>query len=102
MRDKFNEVHFLAGVGQLVRELRETKSEGEKHCESEACAKWYAKSVRKTPMDRGLKKVHDNLKAKDLMTIPFAQGYGFCVLKKLTCREKLDDVLILDQFQKIN
>ena len=102
MRDKFNEVHFLAGLDQLVRELRENKSEGEKLCESEDSAKWYAKRVRETPMDRGVKKVHDNLKTKDLMAVPFAQGYDFCVMKKLTCREKLDDVLNLDQFQKIN
>ena len=38
-RDKFNEVHFLADVDKLVRELRETRSEGEKLFEIEASAK---------------------------------------------------------------
>ena len=36
----FNEVHFLADVDKLVRELREKNTEGEKVCEIEASAKW--------------------------------------------------------------
>ena len=52
-------------------------------------------------MDRGVKKVHDYLKANALLAVPFDQGCGFCVMKS-TYREKLDEVLISDQFQKIN
>ena len=101
VRDKFNEVHFLADVDKLVRELRENNTEGEKLCEIEASAKWYAKNVRETPLDRGVKKVHDYLKANDLLAVPFDKGCGFCVMKKSTYREKLDEVLNSDQFQKI-
>ena len=32
VRDKFNEVHFLADVNNILRELRESKTEGEKLC----------------------------------------------------------------------
>ena len=56
VRDKFNEVHFLADVDKLVRELRENNTEGEKLCDIEASAKWYAKNVRETPSDRVVKK----------------------------------------------
>ena len=56
VRDKFNEVHFLAGVNKHVGELNENKSEVEKLCEFEASAKWYAKSVREIPMATGVKK----------------------------------------------
>ena len=56
VRDKFNEVHFLADVDNFVRELRENNTEGEKLCEIEASANWYAKNVRETPRDRGVKK----------------------------------------------
>ena len=51
--DKFNEVHFLADVDNLVRE---NKTEDEKFCEIEASTKWYAKNVRGTPMERKVKK----------------------------------------------
>ena len=102
MRDKFNEVHFLADVDKLVRELRENNTEEEKLCEIEASSKWYAKNVRETPMDRGVKKVHDYLKVNDLLAVPFDKGCGLCVNKKSTFMEKLDEVLNSDQFQKIN
>ena len=57
VRDKFIEVHFLADVDRLVWELRENNTDGEKLCEIESSAKWYAKNVRETPMDRGVKKL---------------------------------------------
>ena len=53
-------------------------------------------------MDRGVKKVHDYLKANDLLAVPFDKGCGICVMKKSTYMEKLDEVLNSDQFQKIN
>ena len=55
VRDKYNEVHFLADVDKFIHKIRENNSEGEKIVEIEASAKWYAKNVRKTPMDRGVK-----------------------------------------------
>ena len=102
VKDKFNEVHFLADVDKLVRELRENNTEGEKLCEIEASAKWYAKNVPEIPLDRGVKKVHDYLEANDLLAVPFDKSCGFCVMKKSTYREKLDEVLNSDQFQKKN
>ena len=48
VRDKFKEVHFLADVDKLVRELQENNTEGEKLCKIEASAKRYAKNVRET------------------------------------------------------
>ena len=77
VRDKFNEVQILADVDKLLRELRENKTEGEKLCEIESSAKWYAKNVRETPLHRGVKKVHDYLKANDLLAVPFDKGCGF-------------------------
>ena len=47
-----NEMHFLADVDRIVRELRENNTDGEKLCEIELSAKWYAMNVRETPMDR--------------------------------------------------
>ena len=45
--------------------------------------------------------MHDYLKANDLLAVPIDKGCGFCVMKKSTYREKLDEVLNSDQFQKI-
>ena len=100
--DKFNEVHFLADVDKLVRELRENNTEGEKLSEIEASAMWYAKNIRETPKDRGVRKMHDYLKANDLLAVPFDKGCGSCAKKKSTYSEKFDEVLNSNRSQKIN
>ena len=69
--DNFNEVHFLADVDRFVRELRENNTDSEKLCEIESSAKWYAKNVRETPMDRVVKKANDFLKDQKLLAVPF-------------------------------
>ena len=46
--------------------------------------------------------MHDYLKANDLLAVPIDKGCGFCVMKKSTYREKLDEVLNSDQFEKID
>ena len=97
-RDKCNEVHFLADVDKLARKLRVDNTEGEKLCEIEGSAKWYAKNVCETPADRWFKNVHDYLKANVFRAVPFDKGCGFCVMKKSTYMEKLDEVLNSDQF----
>ena len=46
-------VPFLADIDKLVRTLQESGTNGKKLCEIEASAKWYAKIVLETPVDRG-------------------------------------------------
>ena len=53
-------------------------------------------------MKRGVQKLHDNLNARHLRTVPFDKCCGFCVMKKSTYREKLNDVPNSDHFQKIS
>ena len=89
VRDKFNEVSFLADVDRLVHELWENNTDGEKLCEIESSAKSYAKNVRETPMDRGVKKANDFLKDQKLLAVPVDKGCGFCVKKQTTYSDKL-------------
>ena len=46
-RDKFKELHFLADIDNLIRDLRENNLPGEKLLEIEAAAKWYSKTSEK-------------------------------------------------------
>ena len=57
-------------------------------------------NVRKNPLTEALK-MHDYLKAKDLMAETSDKVCGICVMDKSTYRQKLD-VLNSDRFQKIN
>ena len=57
------------------------------------------------PIDSGLRKLHDYLKAEDLLAVPFDKSCGvcvICVMRKSTYREKLEDALNGDLLQKIN
>ena len=64
VRQKFIDVQFFPDVDKLVCELREKNTEVESLRDVEASLKRYAKIVRKTPMDKGVKKVHDYIKAE--------------------------------------
>ena len=57
VRDKFNELHFLADVQRLVREIRENNTDGENLCQKQLSAKCYSKNVEETPMDIVLKEL---------------------------------------------
>ena len=43
VRDKFNEVHFLADINNFMSEMKKHDALGGKLCEIEAAAKWYTK-----------------------------------------------------------
>ena len=101
VRDKFNEIHLLADVDKQVRSLRENGTSGEKLCEIDSTAKWYAKNMRETPIDRGLVNVNKYLKENKLLAVPFDKGNGFCVMKKESYDKKLLDVLNCPQFKEL-
>ena len=64
-------MHFRADVDRLVYELRENKTDGKKLCDIKSSAKWYAKNLHETPIDRGVEKVNDFLKDQTPVAVPF-------------------------------
>ena len=48
IRDKFKELHFLADIDNLIRNLRVNNVPGEKLFEIESAAKWCSKNIRET------------------------------------------------------
>ena len=101
VRDKFNEVHFLADVDRLVRELRENNIDAEKLCEIKSSPKSYAKNVRETPMYRRVKNTNDFMKDQTLtlLALPFDKVCGFCVMKQTIYSDKLNEILSSSQFE---
>ena len=80
--DKFKELHFLADIDSLIRNLRQNNVPGEYLFEIEAAAEWNSKNIRETPLDRALAKVQKYLRDNALIAVPFDMGAGFCVMKK--------------------
>ena len=56
-------------------------------------------SAQKSP--RNLIMTKRYLKENNLLAIPLDKGTGICIMKKKTYRDKLKDILNLDQFEKI-
>ena len=102
VRDKFNEVQFLADVDKFVVELRENNTDGEKLCETESSAKWYANHVRETPMNKVFEKASHFLKDHKLLAVPFDKCCGFCVIKQTIKSDKLNEILSSSQFEPRN
>ena len=100
VRDKFNEIHFLADIDSFLSELKLNRIPGEKLCEIEAAATRYAKNVKQTPSDKGVEKARKYLKDNGLLAVPFDKGVGFCVMKKVTYEKKLKDLLQAEQFSE--
>ena len=100
VRDKFNEIHFLADIDSFLSELKLKRIPGEKLCEIEAAAKRYAKNVKQTPSDKGVEKARKYLKDNGLLVVPFDKGVGFCVMKKEIYEKKLRDLLQAEQFSE--
>ena len=100
VRDKFNEIHFLADIDSFLSELKLNRIPREKLCEIEAAAKRYARNVKQTPSDKGVEKARKYLKDNGLLAVPFDKGVGFCVMKKETYEKKLKDLLKGEQFSE--
>ena len=101
IRDKFKELHLLAAIDSLIRNLRENIVPGEKLIEIETAAKWYSKNIRETPLDRALAKVQKYLRDSALIAVPFDKGVGLCVMKKCTYAQKLEKIIDCEQFRKL-
>ena len=87
VRDKFNEIHFLADNDSFLFELKLNKIPGEKLCEIEAAAKRYAKNVKQTPSDKGVEKTRKYLQDNGLLATvlkDFLQAEQFSERKSLT------------------
>ena len=84
-----------------MNNLRQNGVHGDKLCEVEASAKWYAKNQRETPLDRGLPKVTKYVKEHDLQAVPFFKGDGFCVKRKSKYQTKPNQALDCPQFSRI-
>ena len=87
IREKF-ELHFLAAIDNLIRNMLENIVPGAKRFKIEAAAKWYSKNIRETPLDRALANAQKYLRDNALIATCFDKGVGFCIMKKRRAQKK--------------
>ena len=62
----------------------------------------YIKACKKQKTARHLILTQKFLKTHDLVAVPFDKGIGFCIMPKSTYEQKLNPIIDLPQFQKID
>jgi len=61
----------------------------------------YIKGCKKMKTSRNILMTKKYLKEKDLLAIPFDKGVGICIIKKRSYHEKMDMIINLPQFEKM-
>ena len=61
----------------------------------------YIKSCSKQKSPRNLLLTKRYFKEHDILAVPFDKGVGICLMKRDTYNSKMDDILKLDQFEKL-
>ena len=100
VRDKFNEIHFLADIDSFLSELNLHRILGGHLCQTEAASKRYAANVKQTTSDKGVEKARKYLNDNGLLARPFDKGVGFCVMTNEAYEKKLQDSLQAEQFSE--
>ena len=62
----------------------------------------YVKACSNQKSPRNLFMTKKYLKEHDLLAVPFEKGVGICLMKKDTYERKMNDILKLDQFAKLD
>ena len=99
--DKFNPKDTLAEIDMLLSKCKRNKLSNDIINEINVATFKYVKSCSNQKSPRNLLLTKKYLKEHELVAIPFDKGVGLCIMKKTTYKEKLDDILKLDQFVKL-
>ena len=100
VRDNFNETHFLAVIDIFLSDLKNRKVFREALCDIEAEAKANAKKVKQTPSDKSVEMARKYLKINGLVAVLYDKSVDFCVMRKVTYKNKLSDILDSNQFSE--
>ena len=96
--DKFNPKYALAELDLLLHHCSENNISEDVTSEINIATMKYVKACSAQQPPRNLMMTKRYLKVNNLLAIPFDKGTGICIMKKQTYREKLNDILSLEQF----
>ena len=80
VRDKFNDLHFLADVDRLLYNLKTNNMENDKLNKVNALTVWYIKAMKKQKEDPNYRKVNSYLRKENIKAVPFDKGAVFCLM----------------------
>ena len=99
--DKFDPKETLAQIDALLYNCRKEKVSEDIINKINVETFKYIKSCANQKTSRNLTMTQRYLKQNDLLGVPFDEGVGICLMKRDTYQRKMDDILKLDQFEKL-
>ena len=100
--DKCNENKALAEIDHLLNRLKSNGISNDVINDINVATLKYIKSCSTQMTPRHFTMTKRNLKYNGLLAVPFDKGAGICVMKSDVYAEKLNEILNLEQFVKIN
>ena len=103
MIDEFNPKEVLAEIDNLLRHCRENGKLMMEDWITDINVKTvnYIKKCKKIKCARHLKMTKKYLKDNNLLAVPFDKGVGICLMSKDSYNKKMDKLVKLPQFQKL-
>ena len=99
--DRFNPKDILAELDGLLYHCRKNNIPDETITDINVKILTYIKKCRKMRNSKNIMQTNKYLKDHDLLAIPFDKGIGICLMKKSAYHEKLNSMINLPQFKKI-
>ena len=100
--DKFDPKDTLAQIDALLFNCKKGKVSEDIMNDINVETFKYIKACSSQKPPRNLIMTQRYLKQNDLLAVPFDKGVGICLMKRVTYQQKMDDILKLDQFEKLN
>jgi len=100
--DTFNPKDVLAELDGLLSHCKANKVSNEIITDVNVKTLTYIKKCKKLKSVRNIDLTKRYLKENNLLAIPFDKGIGICVMKKEAYHTKLNKILELPQFEKVN
>ena len=100
--DRFDPKDILAEVDGLLYYCKSKNVPDEIITDINVKTLAYIKKCKKMKVSRNIQMTKKYLKEHDLLAIPFDKGIGICIMKKESYHEKMDNIINLPQFEKVD
>ena len=93
--------YVLAELDSLLNFCKDNQVDDEVITDINVKTLAYIKKCKKMASSRNIIKTKQYLKENNLLAVPFDKGIGICLMKKEKYQEKLDTIISLPQFAKL-
>merc|ERR1711888_564566 len=100
--DRFDPKELLAEIDDLFEHCRISKVSDETITDINVKTLAYIKRCKQMKSSRNIQMTKKYLKDNDLLAVPFDKGIGICVMKKEDYHSKMDKIIALPQFKKLD